>query len=176
MRRLRTIAANMLIVLFLVLTTLEGLHPLCYTQDWLRWRMAPAVNFLGLQQGYWSVFTPTVDRGSSLRIHMRFLLKDGAEVEWESPDWRKASAFEKFYRFREINYYKAVANAVGPRPASHLAKCVARELHLNSAEVVRVQVQANTLVTPSPWPEGPQPLAPDSGILNSVLLCKGPLP
>jgi len=85
----------------------------------------PILGALGLAQGDWPLFAPNP------------VLKNGniiAEVSdvkhqqgtWSSPDWARASPWEKFYRFRHMNYYQRVGS--NHYAASDLADYLSRAI------------------------------------------------
>lgn len=172
----KAVSVNAFILAFVLMAWFEGMQPICAPQAWLQWTNQRLMRRLGIHQGYWSVFTPVVDRASSTHIHITFKLVDGKTVDWETRDWLTTPVWRKFVSFREIQYGKSIATSVGPRPSSHFAAWVARELKLDRKSVRQVKVVSQVMRTPEPWPDDEQPLAPDAGLLESVLLFQGALP
>ena len=68
----------------------------------------PILGSMGLSQGDWPLFAPNpiLKNGTIVAEVMDRELQQGT---WTSPDWARATAWEKFYRFRHMNYYQRVA-------------------------------------------------------------------
>jgi len=62
---------------------------------------------LGLQQGDWPLFAPNPRISDGLLVG-EIQDANGNNGIWTSSDWSKVSAFEKFYRFRHLNYSQRV--------------------------------------------------------------------
>lgn len=102
-----------LVVLFLVGCVIDGLP-----HEW-KWGAIPKAcvdpiwQRLGLWQGQWSMFTPhpVLNNGWT---EVEWVDTDQNRHVWSSPDWKAASGWEKFYRFRHVNYF----NRLDGRPAA----------------------------------------------------------
>jgi hypothetical protein len=81
--------------------------------DFLQYHLTPPLRFLGLWQGRWTLFAPNpvINNGwISAEIYGVQKLNDQGYMEketltWNSPYWNRYSSWEKFYRFRHVNYY-----------------------------------------------------------------------
>ena len=65
------------------------------------------MDWIGLRQGSWAMFAPNPvvnNRWMSADIE----LANGQSVHWDSPIWSRASTWDKFVKFRHINYYNRV--------------------------------------------------------------------
>ncbi|MFN7731334.1 MAG: hypothetical protein ACK5OB_05500 [Pirellula sp.] len=70
-----------------------------------------ALNTLGLAQGDWPLFAPN----PSVRNHRLLAeLRDANDhpATWSSPEWTRASIWEKFYRSRDMNFYQRLGRNV----------------------------------------------------------------
>lgn len=73
------------------------------------------LNRIGLWQGPWTMFTPDPVIGNGW-FSAELTLSDGSTVKWDSPYWADKSTWEKFVRFRHVNYYNRLylpANSAG---------------------------------------------------------------
>lgn len=97
--------------------------------DYLR----PALNVTGLWQGEWPLFAPnpTINNGWLSAEFYRvgstspLLAPNGKTLTWNSPIWSEFSAWDKFYRFRHVNYFNRVPYR-GKEPLDDLADYIAR--------------------------------------------------
>lgn len=67
----------------------------------------PVLGSIGLSQGDWPLFAPNpiLKNGT---IVAEVTDGDRQQGTWSSPDWARATAWDKFYRFRHMNYYQRV--------------------------------------------------------------------
>jgi hypothetical protein len=73
------------------------------------------LNRVGLWQGPWTMFTPDPVIGNGW-FSDELTLSDGSVLKWDSPYWADKGTWEKFVRFRYVNYYNRLylpANAAG---------------------------------------------------------------
>lgn len=89
-----------------------------------RWRflkplhdlLHPALNAIGLWQGTWPLFAPNpvINNGwMSVDFYANgdaspLLAPDGKPQIWNSPFWSEFDAWDKFYRFRHVNYFNRI--------------------------------------------------------------------
>ena len=98
-------------------------------QDLIR----PALNVAGLWQGDWPLFAPnpTINNGwLSAEFYpvggkSPILTDDGKPLGWNSPIWSEYDVWNKFYRFRHVNYFNRVPYR-GKDPLDDLADYIAR--------------------------------------------------
>ncbi|MBM3964224.1 MAG: hypothetical protein FJ308_04035 [Planctomycetes bacterium] len=85
----------------------------------------PTLGALGLAQGDWPLFAPdpVLKNGNIIAE-----VSDGNHQQgtWSSPDWARATPWEKFYRFRHMNYYQRVG--LNHYAASDLADYLSRAI------------------------------------------------
>lgn len=62
---------------------------------------------IGLRQGEWPLFAPNPALQNGCIVADVFD-REGNRVQWTSPIWPKTSSVERFYRFRDINYYNRI--------------------------------------------------------------------
>ncbi len=67
--------------------------------------IAQALDWMGLRQGSWAMFTPDPVLNNRW-ISAEMKTRDGQTLNWDSPLWSRASGWDKFVQFRHINYYK----------------------------------------------------------------------
>jgi hypothetical protein len=125
--RSRFVAANMVIVVFLTLIVTDGIPSLGLFHDRAKDWIDPALDVLGIWQGSWTVFTPTVDRENH-HIEAYLDYDPGGSVQWRTPQWRQASAWEKLVRFREMKYSEQVNATTNPAVRQAFADFLADEL------------------------------------------------
>jgi len=71
-----------------------------------RW-LSAFLNRVGLWQGQWVMFSPNPVLNNAY-LTAEIDDKDGNRTYWDSPDWKHVSNWEKFYRFRDMNYYNRI--------------------------------------------------------------------
>lgn len=98
---------------------------------------------LGLSIGPWGMFTPAprVDN-----IWLTATIDDASQPprEWATQEWRDAGTAEKFYRFRHMNYEKALAQPVHAAAAEDFAHYLQRTLP-QASQRSRLALTANGL-------------------------------
>ncbi len=90
----------------------------CMVLDTIPWAVLPSdrpkewlkqiTNRAGIWQGEWSLFTPS----PSVDFHWLtadISRPDGSSEDWSSPYWQQCDAGQKFYRFREMNYFNRLS-------------------------------------------------------------------
>ncbi len=72
-----------------------------------RWSY-PLTQRLGLWQGEWPLFAPNPVLNNAW-VTAEIYAPDGTLTNWNSIFWGSTSGFEKFYRFRHMNFYNNIA-------------------------------------------------------------------
>ncbi len=118
-RRLAVRCFVVLIVFDIVVETMPRDWPLAKQ---LKQMVGPLSSRLGLAQGEWALFAPNpvIKNGwvSAEVYYARDLAKSSAArpvKTWNSPIWRSVGPWEKFYRFRTLNYFNRM-------PPTHMRK------------------------------------------------------
>jgi len=94
----------------------------------------PVLNLTGLWQGDWPLFAPNpvINNGwISAEFYASsdaspVLVGDGRTLSWNSPIWSECNSWNKFYRFRHMNYFNRAAYR-GKNVVDDLADYIARE-------------------------------------------------
>ncbi|MEI8212034.1 MAG: hypothetical protein WCI02_07785 [Planctomycetota bacterium] len=88
-------------------------------------RVNTTLRYLGLSQGDWPLFAPNPSVDNP-RIVAEVLDGENQKGTWSSPEWSRSSIWEKFYRFRHMNYYQRVGRNV--QASSDLADYLHRSI------------------------------------------------
>jgi hypothetical protein len=105
----------------------------------------------GLWQGQWSMFAPNpVINNAWLEAELRD--QEGRQTNWSSPYWAEVKGWEKFCRFREINYFNRVPLDQHRPALSDFADWLVRQTAHPDA-IQRVEIQRRELVLLAGPPE-----------------------
>jgi hypothetical protein len=107
-----------------------------------------ALSWLGLQQGDWSLFAPNPIIHEGMVVG-EILDASGNTAIWTSTEWAKASIWEKFYRFRHLNYSQRVVR--NPGASKDLADYLKRSIPDREKAIPTIR-----------WSEDDEPLMSDS--------------
>jgi hypothetical protein len=72
-------------------------------KNWLNMKLG----YLGLSQGDWPLFAPNPVLKNGM-ISAEVSDSKHQQAMWNSPDWARSSSWQKFYRFRHMNYFQRV--------------------------------------------------------------------
>lgn len=121
---------------------------------------------LGLETGPWSMFAPdpTVDnawltatRADTASPNNLSFAAAIPEPIWSSPQWADVPAWEKFYRFRHLNYSNRIRLPANRAAARDLARYLDRQYPAEDPEAV-LQLTADGLRLVPPYDGGiPKP-------------------
>jgi hypothetical protein len=104
--------------------------------------LSQILNRVGLWQGQWTMFAPDpVLENASLSAE--FEIKDQKPETWDSPDWQHVGTFEKFYRFRHMNFYNRVHLDRNRAALNDFSDYLA--IHNRSSPVLRLKVFRNSM-------------------------------
>ena len=106
-----------------------------------------ALGWLGLQQGDWPLFAPNPLIREGIVVG-EILDASGNTAVWTSTDWAKASVWEKFYRFRHLNYDQRVVR--NPDASKDLADYLQRSIPEREQAIPTIR-----------WAEDDEPLMSD---------------
>jgi hypothetical protein len=143
------IAANVFIVCFVTLGLIDATPVTSATHARLKSAVDLFLDKIGLWQGYWRLFAPE-PRKINVTVSARFI-GDGVALEWNSPDWRELSVFEKFFLVRHTKFYDALRLDENQGAWAAFAEYRLRQLPPTVREdVVRVELIRNWKETPNP--------------------------
>ncbi|MCA9133815.1 MAG: hypothetical protein KDA45_11700 [Planctomycetales bacterium] len=134
----------LLILLVIAIDTSPDVHA------WLRQakvKMAPVVRRPGLWQGQWPLFAPNPVLNNAW-ISAEITSPDGELTFWNSPYWGDTGSWEKFYRFRYLNYYNRLPSQ-NPLAIEEFADFLARTLISPTAHPVDFALDADATTAPS---------------------------
>lgn len=115
--------------------------------------LSPILNRVGLWQGQWSMFTPNpVLNNAYLTAEMEDRV--GAITYWDSPDWKRVGSIEKFYRFRELNFYNRIYLDENASAIADFADYLRRTEGFGSLRRLKLTHNPLTMVSPeeNPFP------------------------
>lgn len=110
--RLRRLLCRAFFLLFVFGASIDvtpwGWFPTDRPKHWV----AAAMSSIGLSQGQWSMFTPTPSV-NNMWLTADFEAKkspnsNAPDEQWSSPYWMTIGGWEKFHRFRHMNYYNRI--------------------------------------------------------------------
>ncbi len=133
---------------FLALSVIDALPVNQYLKD----AIDPLLDATGLWQGRWQLFAPDVDK-VNIRISARLVLDDGSALVVRSPDWHLMSAWERFLKFRHMEYADSIRADANMGGWDGLASYLARTTPLPPGRHVR------EVTLTREWAEVPPPAA-----------------
>lgn len=77
-----------------------SVYPIQAPKRWLR----TGLTYAGLWQGQWAMFSPNPSINNTW-LSAEYVNDSGELVTWNSPYWASVGTWEKFYRFRYLNFY-----------------------------------------------------------------------
>jgi hypothetical protein len=169
--RLRLCAVNAFIATFLALVTIDMLPQ---APSALQLAVAPLMVRLGIHQGLWNLFAPDPDR-TNTHLRADITYRDGQRRQWDGPDWRQTSAWQKWagHRHREWFDHLPLQSAA---PAwetwcRHIAQLERPDFPdaARGAEVRLIYQEAH--IPPAenrPWPSIRQPAQFDEGWVLTI--------
>jgi len=104
---LEKMLATPVIVGAIVLFSIEGLPDLGPFHVRLRAAIRPLLYRTCTWTGSWGFFAPGVDK-TNTRVSAEIRFDDGTSVSWRQPDWPSLSGWERFVRFKQMDYYDNV--------------------------------------------------------------------
>jgi hypothetical protein len=169
--RLRRYGVNAFIAAMLLILVIDTLPQ---TPTALRLAIHPLVARLGINQGLWTLFAPEPDR-TNTRLKAEITYRDGQRREWNGPDWRTISAWDKWVGHRRREYFDHLAlqnGAPGWESWCHwLAKNERPDLADadRGAEVRLIYQEATVpLAENKPWPSVRQPTPFDDPLVLTI--------
>ncbi len=120
----------------------------------------PFLDRSGLWQDNWRLFAPDVDK-VNVRVSAELVLDDGSTVRWRSPDWHLMPAWERFLKFRHMEYFDNIRSDANKDGWDGLASFLARTTQLPPGRSVReVTLTREWADVPPPDPATFVPAAP----------------
>jgi hypothetical protein len=111
-----------------------------------------ALGGLGLSQGDWPLFAPNPVLNNG-RIVAEVYDSANHRATWSSPDWARCTAWEKFYRFRSMNYFQRVGR--NQKACSDLADYLQHAIPIQEQAIPSIRwSETNEILPPA------QPVAP----------------
>ncbi|GBF81410.1 hypothetical protein [Aphanothece sacrum] len=118
---------NTFIAFILFLILIDGLPETSLLHGRLKQMIDPIVDAMGIWQGSWQLFAPNVDKINS-RIIAKITFSDLTQGKWSSPDWTQMSIWERFIKFRYMEYYDGVRLQTYQKTWPHLAEYLAKNI------------------------------------------------
>ncbi len=149
---LRRQAARMIFCITVAVIFLDVIPP---TWSWFsqpKLGLSNVLNRVGLWQGQWTMFAPDPILNNA-SLSAEFEDDKGNTKYWDSPDWKHVETFEKFYRFRYVNFYNRIHLDRNARALKDFCDYLAE--NESEAAVVRLKIFRNSTTL----------LAPDDGIM-----------
>src|SRR5439155_18873354 len=103
--RLRLYAIHTFIAVIVVIVLIDTLPQ---TPPAVRSLLAPWLIRLGIRQDLWNLFSPVPDFVNT-RLKAEITYRDGERREWHGPQWSQLSAWQKWVRHRDVEWYDHVA-------------------------------------------------------------------
>ncbi len=104
-------SVRLLVLVLPVVIAIDALPTMIPGIDFPKYYISPVLRSVGLWQGEWTLFAPnpSINNGwISAEIDGIPSISDPSTTEiltWNSPYWSRVTSWEKFYRFRYVNFY-----------------------------------------------------------------------
>lgn len=105
------------------------------------------LNRVGLWQGQWMMFTPNPMINNAY-LTAEIENEDGTKVFWDSPDWKFAVSWKKFYRFRHMNFYNRIYLPGSSSATNDFADYLARTVSNSTVRKLTLVRVPMTMVIP----------------------------
>lgn len=153
--RWRTIARNALAGTFVALLIGDGV-PLVPAR--FRAWIHPLVRSLGITQTHWELFAPNPD-SQNHQLTARVEFADGSVADWQTPDWRQESSWQRMLSHRYSKYFDNIRNPGYAEFWPTLADYIVRETQRARTSAVpprkvTITIREGTIPDPRfyPWP------------------------
>jgi hypothetical protein len=146
----------------IALFSIEGLPDLGPFHVRLRAAIRPLLYRTCTWTGSWGFYAPDVDK-TNTRVSAEILFDDGTVSSWEQPDWPSLSGWQRFVRFKQLEYFDNVRLDTSRDAWPGLARALAAEAEAQrassggGARVVRVDLTRAWADIPPPGPSGAPP-------------------
>jgi hypothetical protein len=129
---------------------------------------------LGIRQDVWNLFSPDPDRVNT-HLKAEITYRDGERREWHGPEWSKTTAWQKWIRHRDVEWYDHAGLRSGAASWESWCRYIARTQRPDlpdadrGAEVRMIYQEA--IVPPvedRPWPSIRKPPAFDEGWVLTI--------
>jgi len=169
--RLRLYAINTFIAAILLIVMIDALPQ---SPAALRLAIVPLATRLGISQGQWTLFAPDPDRVNML-LKAEITYRDGQRREWNGPNWRQVSPWEKWTGHRRREWFDHIAGQNAARAWEPWCRYLARiqrpdfENADRGAEVRVIYREAtNPPAENRPWPSMREPAKFDDGWVLTI--------
>lgn len=146
----------------IALFSIDGLPDLGPFHVRLRAAIRPLLYRTCTWTGSWGLYAPDVDK-TNTRVSAEILFDDGTSVSWEQPDWPSLNGWQRFVRFKQMEYFDNVRLDANRDAWPGFARALAAEAEARSASsgsgarVVRVDLVRAWADVPPPGPSGAPP-------------------
>src|SRR5262245_5659101 len=169
--QLHLYAVNAFIAAILLIVVIDTLPQ---SPTALRLAIVPIATRLGINQGPWTLFAPDPDH-TNTRLRAEIKYRDGEQRQWNGPDWRQVSAWEKWIGHRRREWFDHIALQNGAPAWEAWFRHLARSERPDFADADRgaeVRVIYQEAVVPPaenrPWPSIRQPANFDDGWVLTI--------
>jgi hypothetical protein len=121
----RPVATNLFIAGLLCVLVIDALPPAGTWHQRLKDWIDPFTDVSGLWQGDWELFAPDVIKRSA-RMSADIECTHGVHLVWESPRLNTLPIVERFFRFRDGEYFDTIRNDASSGAWESLADYLAR--------------------------------------------------
>src|SRR5690554_4728667 len=118
----RRIALNALIAAFVFILALDTLPQ---APPALQQSIQPLLLRLGINQGPWNLFAPEPDK-TNTRLRAEIVYRDGESRTWNSIDWTRASAWQKWVGHRHFEWQDHIVSHHNARIFEPWCRMIAR--------------------------------------------------
>jgi hypothetical protein len=169
--RLRLYATNAFIGVILLIIAIDILPQ---SPGALSTAVAPFAARLGINQGPWSLFAPEPDRINTI-LKAEITYRDGEKREWQGPNWRDVSAWQKWIGHRRREWLDHMGLQVGAPAWEPWCRYLARQMRPELADAERgaeVRMIYREATTPAaelyPWSSFRTPAKFDDGWVLTI--------
>lgn len=124
--RMQRVAVRCFALIIICTMVIDALPYAWMGRNAVRRTLSAGLNRIGLWQGEWSMFAPDpVINNGWLTVELQSA--SGPTLQWDSPQWAQASGWEKFVRFRHLNFYNRLPQIWNLRATDDFLNYVARQ-------------------------------------------------
>jgi len=140
----------------------------------VRLAVIPVATRLGIYQGPWTLFAPDPDR-TNTQLKAEITYRDGERREWNGPDWRAVSPWEKWIGHRRREWFDHIPMQTGSMAWEPWCRYLARTLrpgfeNADRGAEVRVLYREATIPPAErrPWPSVRQSLPFEDDLVLTI--------
>ncbi len=136
--------------------------------------LGPWLVRLGIRQDVWNLFAPEPDRVNT-HLKAEITYRDGERREWHGPEWSKTTAWQKWVRHRDVEWYDHAGLRSGAASWESWCRYIARTERPDLPDADRGaevrMIYQESIIPPAedrPWPSIRKPPVFDEGWVLTI--------